>query len=222
MPFRAVENGNRVKHRELRVGGIAAGCQIAKQRFDRRTGGDERLRVPKQLEPAQAVHRFEYAVGVFFQPPNRSTRLTGGVHDVNFPVPHLAFGGYRLSAAQRTQHLVEAARIAQIEECVVNLQRPVDVDDSDGMGQAFGEAEPVAPGAQAVLAIGSPQGQRGTRRRHAQPGVLQDCGNVRIAHPVIELGGAVRRGDRHLPIDSAAQFVCASRKVLQAEPLYPD
>ena len=218
MPFCAVENGDRVKHRELRVGGIAAGRQIAKHRFDRRMRGDERLRVPKQLEPAQAVHRFEFAVGMFFQPPRRSARLTGGIHDVNLSVPHLAFAGHRLSAAQRTQHLVEAGRVAQIEECVMNLQHAVDVDDRDGLGQAFGEAEPVAPGAQTVLATGSPQSQRSTRRRRAQPGVLQDCGHVRIAHPVIELGGAVRGSDRHLPIDPPAQFVCPSRNVLQAEP----
>ncbi len=100
----------------------------------------------------------------------------------------------------------------------MNLQRAVDVDDGDGLGQAFGEAEPVAPGTQPVLATGSPQSQRSTRRRRAQPGVRQDCGHVRIAHPVIELGGAVRGSGRYLPIDSPAQFVRTSRKVLQAEP----
>ena len=181
--------------------------------------GDERLVVPKQLKPAQAVLRFEFAIGVFFKPPRRSARLTGGVHDVYLSVLRRAFAGHRFSVAQRLQHLVEAARMAQVEECVLNLQYTVDVDDRDGLGHGFGEAELVAPGAQTVLAIGSPQSQRSTRRRHAQPGVLQDCRHVGIAHPVIELGGAVCGSDRHLPIDPPAQFVCPSRKVLQAKPL---
>ena len=70
-----------------------------------------------------------------------------------------------------------------------------------------------------MLATGSPQGQRSTRRRNAQPGALQDCRHVRIAHPMIELGGAVRGSDRCLPIDAPAQLVRPSRMVLQPNPL---
>ena len=218
MPPCAVEDGDRMQHRELQVGGIAAGREIAKHRLDRRMRGDERLRVPQQLKSAQTVHRFEFAICVFFQPAHRAHRFTGGVHDVDFSVPHPAFAGHRLAAAHRPEHVVEPGRVAQIEECVVNLQHTVDIDDRDGLGQALGEAELVAPGAQPALSAGPPQGQRGALRRHAQLAVPQDCRQIRIAHPVIELGAAVRGSGRHIPIDSPAQLFCTSRQVLQSEP----
>src|SRR5438128_10934556 len=101
-----VEDDHRVQHQELEVAGISSGRQVARYTIDGRVGGGERLRVPQQLEPAQASDGFELAIGVHYEPANRLFGFAGRIRNVDLPVPDLPFAINRIAALQGRQDVV--------------------------------------------------------------------------------------------------------------------